>query len=220
MEKKQTLGILGALVLFAGIFAPTIALGLPLGHRLIRFPVRVSISYFQYSSTVSVGEWMVLVGLAGFALLLALTKMYLGLWLTSVLSLGTLGFTVLDLQYKMDLILTFLPQSAAGLAAQFVDLASLLLIQFEWGAILLLGGPVLMLAAAAMPEDRQARYQRILRRLAQAVVVCGNCQTANSAAYTFCGHCGAKILPTQAQYARQSAASLLHDPAGTLPPHG
>lgn len=222
MERKQLIGMLGAGMLFGGVFAPTIALGLP--GRLSLVPLSVGISYFQYSRAAGFGEWMVLISMAGAALLLALSKIYLGLLFTGVISLGMPVLTAINLQQNTRSLLDLLPPGIVAALSQLLDVAGALLVQPEWGIVLLIGGPLLMLAAAVLPEDRQTRARRTLQRTAQTSVECDLCRTANPASHTFCCSCGARLLPAATLPAgsppSQGPAALLTGPARRPPPHG
>lgn len=208
MEKRQVLGVLSSLMLLGGVFAPAVTLGLPPDMKW--FSLQSSISYFQYTSTYGHNEWFVVVGLAGFGLVLAILKMCLGLLFTSITSGGIVLFTVIDFQQRGSLFLKAIPESIAGHIVQWTGILSGIFIQFSWGSVLLVAGPALMLVAALLPRERRLRSSRGRGRLDRAVV-CSRCRGLNDLRHTFCAHCAAPLLVSF------PAGSYQSTPGGQVP---
>jgi hypothetical protein len=85
MKRKQTLGLIGSIVLFVGVFTPIISL-----------PIVGSMNYFQNGK----GDGVIILGLAIVSLILTLTKRYGGLWFTGLGSLAVMIFTFINFQSR------------------------------------------------------------------------------------------------------------------------
>jgi hypothetical protein len=128
--------------------------------------------------------------------------MYLGLLFTGITSLGILGFTIFDLQQKQEFLLHFLPQSMLGGVTQITDLLSTLFIQFDWGCLLLVCGPILMIAAALLQPTRRGNRRPPPAMLPY--VVCRTCSMASPIGKSFCANCGARLQVLPVDYVAPS----------------
>lgn len=224
MEKRQVLGVLSSLVLLGGVFAPALTIGLPVKITWFSFPLSGNVSYFQYTAILGNNEWLVLVGLAVVGLVLVLLRMCIGLLFTSVMSGGMVVFTVIDVQYKAAFILSPLSDSTAAWITQWTNVLSAFLIQFSWGSMLLVAGPVLMFVAGLMPGERRAQYHSG-KRFNQ-TIVCSRCRALNHLSNNFCAQCAVSLRPAKGipavsyQSTSGNQASFLPQASHRPPPHG
>jgi len=112
---KQLLGLLGSVILFVGLFAPIVNI------TIIRRTVNMN--YFQYWKD----DGTIILFLAAVSLLLALLKIFKGLWFT-----GLICMTIL--------------------VSNFINIQGSTIIQIQWGWALLIIGVVLVIASAAIKE--------------------------------------------------------------------
>jgi hypothetical protein len=138
IARKQRIAILGSLLLFVGVFLPLVST--PLG----------SVNYFDNGQ----GDGAIVLALAVISIILAFTRSFGWLWITGLCSVG------LPVYYLVTVLngLSRVRQSVQTELADnfFKDLADLAInsMQIQWGwAILILGG-VLIVVAAAMPPQR------------------------------------------------------------------
>ena len=132
-------GILGSLVLILGVFAP-----------LVSVPIMGSMNYFQNGK----GDGIVILALAGVALVLSLSRLYKALWLPFLGCAGMLTFTFVRFQQGMSEART---EMKAYLADNpFAGLAELAMesVQLQWGFAVLIVGTVMLLIAAGLPAKR------------------------------------------------------------------
>jgi hypothetical protein len=132
-------GLGGAALLFVGAFMPIVSL-----------PIVGNVNYFNNGQ----GDGVVLIGLALISALLVLLRRYRWLLVTSVLSLGVLGYTFITLSGRIAEMKTGLEAQLQG--NPFAGLAQVAMqsVQMQWGwAVLVLGG-VLLLASWGMSEAR------------------------------------------------------------------
>ena len=112
---KQLLGIIGSVILLVGLFTPFINTTL-MGRT-------VNMNYFQYWKF----DGNIILFLAAVSLLLALLKIFKGLWFAGVICMIIL-------------------------VSDFITIQGLSRIQIQWGWILLIIGTVLVVASAAIKE--------------------------------------------------------------------
>jgi hypothetical protein len=132
---KQTLAILGASLLFVGVFLPIVSL-----------PIIGSLNYFHNGQ----GDGTIILVLAVVSVILAATRRFRGLLVTGLCSVGLLLFTLANFMIRMSELRGQMQEQLAG--NPFRGLADLAMnsIQLQWGwAVLMLGG-VLIVAAAAV----------------------------------------------------------------------
>jgi hypothetical protein len=160
MKTKQLLAVFGSILLFLGVFAP-----------LISFPIVGSLNYFQNGK----GDGFYILALAATSLILALTSRYEELWLTGGGSLAVLTFTFVQFQLMHQQILSDMNKELAG--NPFAGLAQLAVdsyvdsVQIQWGWALLLVGVGMVLAGAALKDERtSARSFFSLRAKTLAIV--------------------------------------------------
>jgi len=134
METRQTLGLIGSVILFLGVFAP-----------IISVPIIGNINYFQNGK----GDGVIIFALSGVSLVLTLTKKYKGLWFTGIASLGILGYTFINFHMKMGEMKEKMNVELAGNPFRgFADIA-VQSVQFQWGwALLIVGATIILIAAA------------------------------------------------------------------------
>lgn len=138
MNKKQTFGLIGSVMLFIGVFTP-----------LISLPIVGSTNYFMNGK----GDGTIVLILAIISFLLVLAKKYKGLWFTGFASLGVMFFTFVNFQSKMsEAKATMQAQLAGNPFAGLGDLA-MQSVQLQWGWTILIIGAVLIISAAAIKEN-------------------------------------------------------------------
>ncbi len=115
---KQLLGLIGSVFLFVGLFAPIVNITI-----IKRTTV---MNYFQYFKD----DGTIILFLAAVSLLLALLKIFKGLWFTGLICI-------------------------AILVSDFTNIRGSLIIQIQWGWALLIVGAVLVIASAAIKEQSQ-----------------------------------------------------------------
>jgi len=132
-------GILGALILILGVFAP-----------LVSIPIMGSMNYFQNGK----GDGIIILVFAALALVLSLSRLYKALWLPFLGCAGTLTFTFVRFQQGMS-------EARAEMKAELADnpfagLAEIAIesVQLQWGFALLIVGTVMLLIAAGLPARR------------------------------------------------------------------
>ena len=143
--KKQILAILGSALQFVGVFLP-----------IVSVPILGSLNYFQNGK----GDGSFILILAGISIVLALTRLFGGLWFTGGTSVALLLFTLFRFIHGLG---TLREEVKSGISedALFGKLASGLAdtafnsIQLQWGWAVLLLGSILVVVAAAIriPED-------------------------------------------------------------------
>lgn len=134
METRQTLGLIGSIVLFVGVFTP-----------IVSVPVMGNMNYFQNGK----GDGAIILVLAGVSLILTFARKYRGLWFTGLGALGVLTFTFVNFQMRMSELKSEMHTQLAD--SPFRGLANMALqsIQLQWGWAVLVIGSALILAAAA-----------------------------------------------------------------------
>lgn len=140
MKTKKLVGLTGSIVLFFGVFTPIV--GLPFGQTL---------NYFRDGS----GEGTIVLILALISLVLVLAKKYKGLWVTGIGSFGTILFTLIHIQSTISQFKSEMTSELPG--NPFLGLANRMMqsIHLEWGWVFLILGAVLVIASAAIKDERQ-----------------------------------------------------------------
>lgn len=87
MEPRQSVGLIGSLLLFIGAFAP-----------IVSVPLMGNQNYFQNGN----GDGVVIVVLALLSLIGILSRQFRLMWWTGVASLGVLLFTFINFQLKLS----------------------------------------------------------------------------------------------------------------------
>lgn len=138
MNKKQTLGLIGSVMLFIGVFTP-----------LISLPIVGSTNYFMNGR----GDGTIVLILAIISFLLVLGKKYKGLWFTGFASLGVMFFTFVNFQNRMSEAKATMQEQLAG--NPFAGLGDLAMqsVQLQWGWAILIVGAVLIISSAAIKEN-------------------------------------------------------------------
>lgn len=138
MRTKQALGLIGSLILLAGVFTP-----------IVSIPVMGEMTYFQNGRN----EAVILLAFAVISLILAAAGYYKGLWLSGIGSLAVMLYTFIRFQTKISEMKSDMETTVADTPLHgLVDMA-MQTIQFQWGWGVLLGGAGLIIAAAALKEN-------------------------------------------------------------------
>jgi hypothetical protein len=142
MDIKQLLGILGSLFLYIGVFSP-----------IVYIPIVGDQNYFQNGK----GDGVILLVISTVSLILTLTRVYKGLWLTGLGSFAVLIFTFVKFQLKMSELTTQMDKDLAG--NPFRGLADIAVhsIQLQWGWGILLSGVVLLISAALIKANKNVK---------------------------------------------------------------
>jgi hypothetical protein len=118
MESRQVVALIGAFVLFIGVFTPVVSVP--------------TVGYMNYFQTAK-ADGVAILGLAILSVVLLLAKQYRGLWFTGTASLGVLAFTFISLQIRISEIKDKLGVELAGnRSASLTDLV-VQSVQIEWG---------------------------------------------------------------------------------------
>ena len=142
---KQILAILGALLLFVGVFLP-----------IVSMPLVGSLNYFHNGQ----GDGAIVLALAVISIILAITRRFRGLWVTGLCSVGLLLFALVNFLIRMSQLRQQMQTELAD--NPFKGLADVAMnsVQLQWGwAVLMLGG-VLIVVAAAMRGSAPAAPQQ------------------------------------------------------------
>ncbi len=142
MELRQSVGLIGSLLLFIGAFAP-----------IVSVPLMGNQNYFQNGK----GDGVVIVVLALLSLIGILGRQFRLLWWTGLASLGVLLFTFVNFQLKLSELKDQMNTQLAG--NPFKGLADMAVqaIQLQWGWAVLIIGAVLPLVSAAMKPAQAER---------------------------------------------------------------
>lgn len=138
MSTKQLLGFIGSLFLFIGVFAPVVSM-----------PIIGATNFFQNNKIE--GSLILIMAIA--SLVLALAKLYKGLWFTGIGGFAVTIFSFIKLQMKISNMKSKLGSEFPG--NPFKGLADLAAqsVQLEWGWALLLIGTALIIAGAAIKDE-------------------------------------------------------------------
>ncbi len=129
MNIKQTLGLIGSVILLIGEFAPFVSFA-------SMFKVDATFIHESFSGpTVAI--------LAVISFILVLVRKYNGLWLTGLGSLGVMAVTFI----KIQLAMSTLQSSTPALFYLYTPT-----IRWRWGWIFLIVGAALLIASAAIKE--------------------------------------------------------------------
>lgn len=136
---QQPLAFIGSALLFIGVFCP-----------IVSVPIIGQVNYFHNGK----GDGAIIIVLAVASAVIAIMNRFRFLWITGATSFGVLLFTFIRFQFEMA---EMKKQVQSGLHDNpFKGLADLAInsIQIQWGvAILILGGVVVIAAAALRPKE-------------------------------------------------------------------
>ncbi len=141
MEKKQAIAIIGAILLFLGVFTP-----------IVSVPFFGALNYFHNGE----GDGVIVLVLAAVTVPLALVKLYRGLWLTGGGSLAVLAFTFINFLSKMTELRSSMDKDLAGNPFAGLGQAVLGSVQLQWGWAVLIIGACLVIAAPFVREESTA----------------------------------------------------------------
>jgi amino acid transporter len=134
-DPKQILGLMGASLLFIGVFTP-----------IIRYPVIGTMNTFQHTQW----EGPLILILAVISLFLSLTGRYNRLWFTGFLSLGVVAVTFITIQIKLVALQEKMAMRLAGNPFRGLADKAVQSVQIQWGWALLVAGALLLIASAAL----------------------------------------------------------------------
>lgn len=133
----KTLGILGAIILFMGVFAP-----------IVSVPIAGSFNYFYNGK----GDGVILIAIAIISLIISLKENFKLLWWTGIASLGVLLLGLINFQMRISQFKSQMADELAGNMFKGIADVAAQSIQLQWGWVILIIGTGLILAAAAIPE--------------------------------------------------------------------
>jgi hypothetical protein len=136
---KKILGLIGAILLFLGVFMP-----------IVSIPIMGNMNYFQNGK----GDGVVIIILAIASVFWILLERYNALWFTGFASLGVLAFTFVTFQSRMSQVRSQIQKELADNPFRSLAEMATQSIQLQWGWALLVVGAVLIIAAAAIKEQR------------------------------------------------------------------
>jgi len=137
VETKRTLGFIGSLLLIVGVFMP-----------IIRIPIVGYLDYFQGGR----GDGVLVLLLGVLSLILILLGRYGGLWFTGVISLLTMGITLINFHSNTVLLRKRMESELADNPFRGLAIAALDSIHLQWGWLVMFVGVGLLLASAAIPS--------------------------------------------------------------------
>lgn len=140
MKNQQTIGIIGAGLLFIGVFTPIVSL-----------PIVGNINYFNNGK----GDGAIVLALAALSFFLAVTCRLRGLLITGGGVIITMSFSFYRFHQKMDELQTSMNADLAGNPFRGLADAAVQGIQLQWGWAILVFGIVLVLTAALMKDGQQ-----------------------------------------------------------------
>lgn len=138
IEIRQLIGILGAIILFLGVFAP-----------IISVPLRGTINYFQNGK----GDGTIIAILAAISLSLTLRKSYRGLWLTSLCSQALMIFSYISFHSWMTETKSQINKELQGTIFEGLEDIAVQSAQIEWGWAVMIVGAILLQITAMMREQ-------------------------------------------------------------------
>jgi len=131
---KQILAILGALLLFVGVFLP-----------IVSMPIVGSLNYFHNGQ----GDGTIVLMLAVISIILAITRRFRGLWVTGLCSVGLLLFALVNFLIRMSQLRDQMQTELADNPFRGLADVAVNSVQLQWGwAVLMLGGILIVVAAA------------------------------------------------------------------------
>jgi len=136
----RLLGLVGGAVLAAGAGAP-----------IVYIPIIGTISYLRhpaYFSSCNIGEWVILAA-AGLSVVFVLLKRFKPLWITGAAALAQLIATLAIFQHSAAAVVAKADQPDLVDPMLMWAGAALQHSHFEWGIVVIGGGAVMVLAAAA-----------------------------------------------------------------------
>ena len=134
---KQGCGVVGAIILFIGVFLP-----------LIKAPVMGSMNYFANGK----GDGSIVLVFAVASAIAALSKKFNYLWLTGFSATGTLGYTYYTLQSKIGEVQAQVAADLTGNPFKGLADAAIGSVQLQWGVAVMAIGIVLIFAAAIIKD--------------------------------------------------------------------
>jgi hypothetical protein len=135
MEPRQTIGLIGSLLLFVGAFTP-----------IVSVPILGNMNYFQNGK----GDGTIIVVLGLLSLVAVLARAFNWLWLTGLAALGVLAFTFINFQTKMSDARSQMETQLADNPFRGIADVAMQSVQLQWGWAVLVAGAVLLLVAAGM----------------------------------------------------------------------
>lgn len=138
MNRKTIIGIIGAGLLFAGVFMPVLSV-----------PIVGSVNYFRNGQ----GDGTIILALAAASIILALTKNHKWLMMTGILSMGLLAFTLYNVNSTIGAAKSKLAKEASG--GLFGGIAALAAesVQLEWGWAVMFAGAALLITTSLLPDQ-------------------------------------------------------------------
>ena len=138
MNKKQKTAFAGSALLIVGVFLP-----------ILSVPILGSIDYFRGGE----GDGVVILALGAVSLALTFAKKYKGLILTSALSSGMLGFTLVNFYLKMSDMKAKYAKTMGDNPFAGIGQMAMETIKLEWGWVVLIAGVVLLGVSVVMKDD-------------------------------------------------------------------
>jgi hypothetical protein len=181
MNKKQTIAIIGAILLFFGVFCP-----------IVSVPFLGDLNYFHNGQ----GDGVIVLVLAVATVALALVRLFKGLWLTGGGSIAVLAFTFFNFQSKMSDLRSSMEKDLAGNPFAGLGQAALSSVQLQWGWAVLVIGACLIIAAAIVQEEpasavTEGHDANVDERK------CPFCAEMIRAEATICRFCKSEVKPLQ-----------------------
>lgn len=150
MIKKQILGILGAIFLLIGVFAP-----------MVKIPLLGNISFFDNNKFTGI----LIVIFALISLFFIFTRRFRFLWLSSIASLAVMGYTAWEAQKPLSSIKSktskVLGERLTGKITDKITDKAIDYVHIQWGLIFLILGLILIIISAVLPTTKKVVVQDI-----------------------------------------------------------
>lgn len=153
----RVLGLLGAVILFIGVFCP-----------MVYFPVTDNWNYIRYGR----GQGLALLIMVGATAVLCYFGKYLrGLWITGVMALALIAITNTHLLTRLSEGPPLLPPEPPTSAFANIQDDDWKSIHLQLGSLVLLAGAILIVAAATLMESKRRQDQeRLVKHVGLAAV--------------------------------------------------
>ncbi len=150
MVKKQILGIIGAIFLLVGVFAP-----------MVKIPLAGTISFFENNKFTGI----LIVILALVSLFFVFIRRFRILWLSGILTLAVMGYTAWEAQKPLSSIKSktskILGEKLTNKITDKITDKAMDYVHIQWGLIFLILGLILIFISAALPVAKKISIENV-----------------------------------------------------------
>lgn len=148
--KKQALGIIGAILLLIGVFAP-----------MIKIPILGTMSFFDNNKLAGI----LIVILVLISLFLVFTKKLKLLWFSSIALLAVMGYTAWEAQKPLSSIKSktskILGERLTDKITDKITDKAIDYVHIQWGLICLVLGLILIIISTVLPMEKKVVVQDV-----------------------------------------------------------